>query len=173
MNNRISVFFVVLLGFPLMSAGLGQTPRNKISTEQVRRFIFERENLVNECAGQEPLGRFDVEYYDFDGDGREEVIVNAMTCVMGNGGNYVLSVYSLNKGKLAEWPIECLGTDETTTYCQKVVFARGGGHLTLWVPLYNEGDSGAGPTGGTRRVTYRFSKLEKRFEIFDTEVLVK
>lgn len=169
MKNRISILLVVLLGFSLMSASLGQTPRNRISTEQIRRFIFEQHNLVKECDGQEAITRLEVEDYDFDGDGQYEVVVNAMTCAMGNGGNDILAVYTLRENKLVELPIECLGEDESCT-----IFEGARGHLGLSVssrgPLvlnfqvYSSSDD---LNGRTREVFYKWDNKNKKFNITD------
>jgi uncharacterized protein YecT (DUF1311 family) len=73
-----------------------------IEKEEIAKWI----NKLNECPDDPPLYFYRLDYFDFKGDGTEQAIVVASTCMTGTAGHDIHSVFSRNSdGELLELKI--------------------------------------------------------------------
>ena len=68
---------------------------------------FERRDKIIESFQINEIGEALDDFNQFDGDRKEEVVVSAVSCAMGNGGPDVLRVYTLvATGSLIQLPVK-------------------------------------------------------------------
>jgi len=81
-----------------------EKPSSKISEAEIKRFI-NRQSDVDECESLDQIHLDHVEYFDFLGDGQQEAVVVASTCMTGTAGPDVHAVYKRGMdSKLVELP---------------------------------------------------------------------
>ena len=80
-------------------------PAKQITEIEIKRAINARSD-VDECDSLDQIHIDHLEYYDFTGDGQQEAIVVASTCMTGTAGPDVHAVYSRHPdGTLGELPL--------------------------------------------------------------------
>jgi uncharacterized protein YecT (DUF1311 family) len=96
-----AIFFCVY-GF---ATGVSQQkPSGKITEAEIKSFINNQSD-VDVCESLDQIHVDRVEYFDFTGDGQEEAVVVASTCMTGTAGPDVHAVYKRGAdGKLIELP---------------------------------------------------------------------
>jgi hypothetical protein len=151
---------------PFMVPGLcigGQS----IRSIDMASYLVQSRGLVDMCkefSGREvedPIHFLDVEYADLTGDGQEEVVVEAATCVMNTGGSDIVEVFRMGpNGTLESLPTsEISGPTEVMEGCchstprLDVV----GGRLTRWYPMFAK-DWDHPKHGRYRVVTYQWKE---------------
>lgn len=81
-----------------------QKPSGKISEAEIKSFINSQSD-VDACESLDQIHIDHVEYFDFTGDGQQEAVVVASTCMTGTAGPDVHAVYKRSAGgKLIELP---------------------------------------------------------------------
>ena len=81
-----------------------QTAAKKITADEVKVFINGKAG-VDECESLDQIYIDHLEYFDFTGDGQEEAVVVASTCMTGTAGPDIHAVYTREAdGGLAELP---------------------------------------------------------------------
>jgi len=81
-----------------------QEPPKKITEAEIKRAISSRSE-VDECEGLDQIHIDHVEFYDFLGDGQQEAVVIASTCMTGTAGPDIHAVYQRTAdGKVVELP---------------------------------------------------------------------
>lgn len=96
------------------------------------------------------------EVADLNGDGHAEVLVYLTSDGSGSYGEVI--VYSVNNGKSmsqVHYATEHDSKELMAGYMGHDRFAVEDGVLTRTFPVYNEEDSNANPTGGTRKLLYK------------------
>lgn len=79
-------------------------PAKKIAETEIKSAINSRSD-VEECQSLDQIYVDHVEYHDFFGDGQEEAVVVAYTCMTGTAGPDVHAVFMRNAdGKVVELP---------------------------------------------------------------------
>ncbi len=79
-------------------------PAKKITEAEIKTFINSAAG-VDECESLDQIYINHLEYYDFIGDGRQEAVVVASTCMTGTAGPDIHAVYKRGAdGKLEELP---------------------------------------------------------------------
>lgn len=81
-----------------------QAAARKITADEVKVFINGHAG-VDECESLDQIHIDHLEYFDFTGDGQEEAVVVASTCMTGTAGPDIHAVYAREAdGKVAELP---------------------------------------------------------------------
>ena len=94
-------FFLLVLCFSLVHA---QEPAKRITEDEIKSFINGPDG-EEACNGPGEVHLSHLEYYDFIGDGKQEAVVVASTCMTGTAGPDVHAVYKRGSdGKLVELP---------------------------------------------------------------------
>jgi hypothetical protein len=98
----------VLAGCWVAWGGVGvaaqQAAARKITADEVKVFINGHAG-VDECESLDQIHIDYLEYFDFTGDGQEEAVVVASTCMTGTAGPDIHAVYTREAdGGLAELP---------------------------------------------------------------------
>jgi len=101
---------------------------------------------------------------DLDGDGREEAAVTAFSCLAGNGGPDLVSVFKLNRdGAIRELKIEPRkwtqpfeGRDLTQGLRGQMTVAIDNGRMIEKFPIFKATDAECCATGGFREFIYRW-----------------
>jgi uncharacterized protein YecT (DUF1311 family) len=89
----------------LLSSARQSEPAKQITEIEIKRAINARSD-VDECDSLDQIHIDHLEYYDFTGDGQQEAIVVASTCMTGTAGPDVHAVYSRHPdGTLGEFPL--------------------------------------------------------------------
>lgn len=105
MRLCIPILFVATLAsgyVPVIAAQ--QNPAKKITEHEIKEFINSRSDVYM-CSSLDQIQIDHLEYFDFLGDGNQEAIVVAATCMTGTAGPDVHAVYARNStGKLVELP---------------------------------------------------------------------
>jgi len=95
---------IYLLSTWFLSARQAQ-PAKQIAEIEIQRAINNRSD-VDECESLDQIHIDHLEYYDFTGDGQQEAIVVASTCMTGTAGPDVHAVYTRHPdGTLGELPL--------------------------------------------------------------------
>lgn len=119
------------------------------------------ERTYNEECGPGEIDAYDIIYGDLTGDRVEDSVVNYYTCLTGTSGG-VSEVYMLDSNG---------GLRDITPNLKEIpsyenIFKGYEGHgyykidkttLIYDFPVYNEGDSNAGPTGGKITISFKWS----------------
>lgn len=103
-------------------------------------------------------------YGDLDGDGREEAVVAAFSCLAGNRGPDLIAVFALTpNGKVQELPIEprkwnqpFKGRDPSLGLRGQMGVAIENGRLIEKFPIFKDTDPDCCASGGTREFIYRW-----------------
>lgn len=104
----------IRLGFPILYAAFivanvsavaaQHKPANSITEHEIKAFINSRSS-VYECSNLDQIQIDHLEYFDFMGDGNQEAVVVASTCMTGTAGPDVHAVYARNlQGKIVDLP---------------------------------------------------------------------
>ena len=126
----------------------------------------------SDCGGRLPLvSRIEVAYGDLVGDGKEEAVVSALSCLSGTAGRDIFGVFRLDaRGRISSMPVH----EKTALFRKKSSYFDGhkqlnleGGKLVESFPLYREGDPNGSPTGGGREIRFRWSG--SAFEVSDVK----
>src|SRR5215470_2665616 len=81
-----------------------QKPSGKITEAEIKSFINSQSD-VDTCESLDQIHVDHMEYFDFLGDGKQEAVVVASTCMTGTAGPDVHAVYTRGAdGKLVELP---------------------------------------------------------------------
>jgi len=98
-------FSAVLLGaYGIVPSAPQEKPSGKIVEAEIKSFINSQAG-VDECESLDQIHVDHVEYFDFVGDGKQEAVVVASTCMTGTAGPDVHAVYRRGQGgKLVEMP---------------------------------------------------------------------
>src|SRR5262250_3278133 len=79
-----------------------QKPNGKITEAEIKSFINHQSD-VDECESLDQIHVDHMEYFDFLGDGQQEAVVVASTCMTGTAGPNIHAVYKRGAdGKLTE-----------------------------------------------------------------------
>jgi len=93
--------FLLALAFLLSQA---PEPAQKITEAEIKTFINSAAG-VDECESLDQISINHLEYYDFTGDGQQDAVVVASTCMTGTAGPDIHAVYKRGAdGKLVELP---------------------------------------------------------------------
>jgi uncharacterized protein YecT (DUF1311 family) len=93
--------FLLLLGPILIWP---QEPSKKITEVEIKTFINSSAG-VDQCESLDQISINHLEYYDFTGDGQQDAVVVASTCMTGTAGPDIHAVYKRGAdGKLVELP---------------------------------------------------------------------
>ncbi len=116
----------------------------------------------SDCGGRLPLvSRIEVAYGDLDGDGKEEAVVSAFSCLSGTGGRDIFGVFRLDgRGTVSSMPVHektALVRGKSSHFAGHKQLNLTGGKLVESFPLYREGDPNCCPTGGGREIHFRWS----------------
>ena len=116
----------------------------------------------SDCGGRLPLvSRIEVAYGDLDGDGKEEAVVSAFSCLSGTGGHDIFRVFRLDaRGRVSSMPVHekaALFRGKSSHFAGHKQLSLKGGKLVESFPLYREGDANCCPTGGGREIHFRWS----------------
>ncbi|HEY2469042.1 MAG TPA: lysozyme inhibitor LprI family protein [Terracidiphilus sp.] len=105
MRLGLSILCVTtLIGAYATALAATQKPARKITENQIKAFINSRSKEY-ECSSLDQIQIDHLEYFDFMGDGNQEAIVVASTCMTGTAGPDIHAVYARNpEGKLIELP---------------------------------------------------------------------
>ncbi len=88
-----------------------QESRKKITEGEIKSAINSRSD-VDECEDLDQIRIDHLEYYDFLGDGQQEAVVVASTCMTGTAGSDIHAVYKRDAdGKVVELPFLDEGGD--------------------------------------------------------------
>ena len=132
----------------------------------------ETTHTFSDCGGRLPLvSRIEVAYGDLDGDGKEEAVVSAFTCLSGTGGRDIFGVFRLDaRGRVSSMPVH----EKTALFRKKSSYFAGHKQLNLKegklvesFPLYRDGDPNCCATGGGREIHFRWSG--SAFEVSDVK----
>jgi hypothetical protein len=105
---------------------------------------------------------YNAEYYDFDKDGKNEILVYASSCLTGTAGPDITKVYSIDtNGDLHE--IKKTHAQYKDSWKNFGITVENG-KLVETLPIYKEGDANCCNTGGTRKIIYTFEKAGFRVE---------
>src|SRR4051812_50067132 len=89
----------------LLSSARQSEPVKQITEIEIKRAINARSD-VDECDSLDQIHIDHLEYYDFTGDGQQEAIVVASTCMTGTAGADVHAVYTPHPhGTLGGFPL--------------------------------------------------------------------
>ncbi len=100
-GNRIAIFAIGMIALSGNLVASDSKKQKSIRDIDLKAYIVARDALVKNCeeflgrAGEDPIHFWEVEYADLDGDGSEEAVIEAATCVMGTGGCDVVEVLKL------------------------------------------------------------------------------
>jgi hypothetical protein len=105
-------------------------------------------------SDQKPIYIDYVNYVDIDGDGKEEAIVRASSCLAGTSGADINSVYRLlPDGSISEIKINRNNySDSWKDYGLTIK----SGKLTETLPIYASDDANCCPSKGTRDIVYKY-----------------
>ncbi len=117
-----------------------------------------------DCAvapGVDTIKDFATIYADITGDGNEEAVITAWSCLSGTGGADVHVVYSLdNQGNPIRLPVEeslvFEGKDYSVGIAGHVKYGVEYGSLVMRMPVYRDGDANCCPSGGDRAFTFEW-----------------
>ena len=137
-----------------------------IPTQDIRNEDFSTQPSVQELLEAEPRQRTlgEVVYADLTGDGAEEAVVHVESG--GTGGVFNVFVFGYVDGELQQ-----LLSENQSSGGHMVGFVESGQLIVQW-PIYNEGDTNIGPTGGLSRHFYDWdgaSFVIEREEVIDLE----
>jgi hypothetical protein len=113
------------------------------------------------------------EFGDLDGDGIEEAVVTAYSCLAGTGGVDLMAVFKLSGGTLKRFPIDFdlekplppfEGRDVSTGLRGHLGVKIRSGQLLLELPIYNPGDANCCPSGGLRQFILRWDGTKLALE---------
>lgn len=155
------------------SGGKGSTAIDSLSFEvEIRRpidieaalrakFLRERseyETVDEACPGAKTLEVGKIVHHDLNGDGFDEVVVVAHSCLAGTGGADLLAVFSRkSSGEVVELSVERPSDPrELEGLRGKADIDVRRGRLVMEYPIYRDGDSNCCPTGGMREFRYRW-----------------
>lgn len=141
--------------------GLAQNNSPKISEDQVQQFLEKQSGCEKEGVSIDSL-----DYFDFTGDGTEEAVVVASTCVTGTAGSDIHSVYSRKRdGSLVELKIRPLAARE-----ERVLLGRIFYDLTVeseyLVEIYHDTSGRTDPLV----VRYKWNPKDKEFQPVELKV---
>jgi len=151
MTSRIPLIFLAILSGACFVLSETEGSIRAIDFEQyLMPRALEAEELCG-TTGQDVLKIWDIEYADLDGDKKEEAIVEAQTCAMGQGGSDITEVYKLTKMGLITLPID----RKNEKLIIPAEYERAGsrsyrldvrkGVLVTWYPVYRAGQGRSGP----------------------------
>lgn len=107
MRFRLRVFSLTVIlfgGYAFLSKGKQSEPAKRITEGEIKTAINSRSD-VDECESLDQIHIDHLEYHDFTGNGQEEAVVVASTCMTGTAGPDVHAVYKrAADGKLVELP---------------------------------------------------------------------
>ncbi len=164
MKNLIPYSLLALFSFA-GSFLFGSPNPNPIRNVDFEKYLIQRDKLTKLCQGEPPIKNIQVNYAEITGDGKEEAIVEATSCAMGNGGADIVEVFQLKEDKT----LQSLKIDESKFAGNNLYqgqfrtprLEESNGRLTRWFVKRSAGGS-AGPSI-KRVVTYRWVK--DHFEI--------
>lgn len=120
----------------VMSLLLVQTQESakKITEAEIKSFINSQAG-VDECESLDQIYVDHLEYYDLIGDGQQEAIVVASTCMTGTAGPDVHAVYKRGTdGKIVELPfLNAKGDPPFSEQCKERILVFGNANYTLRV----------------------------------------
>lgn len=108
----------------------------------------------------EPIRIGRIHFHDFDGDGFDEAVVLAHSCLAGTGGTDLSAVFTRSaSGEVAELEVREIPSTEPQLHeglRGKMDLKIEDGILVEEFPVYRDDDSNCCPAGGVRRFFYRF-----------------
>ena len=105
MPDRSYIFpALLLIVFVLAGAAAAQSKAPRISEEELKKVI--KQDADCDDAHKDRLDISHLEYYDFNGDGIDEAVIVASTCMTGTAGPDVHAVYTRDAaGTVVELPV--------------------------------------------------------------------
>ncbi|HYL65162.1 MAG TPA: lysozyme inhibitor LprI family protein [Candidatus Methylomirabilis sp.] len=95
---------ILFSGYGIVPHVQQQESAKKITEEEIKRAINSQSD-VNECESLDQIHVDHLEYHDFIGDGQQEAVVVASTCMTGTAGPDIHAVYKRDAdGKVVELP---------------------------------------------------------------------
>jgi len=102
---------ILFVGYGIMLNGQQKARGKKITEEEIKVAINNRSD-VDECQNLDQIQIDHLEYHDFIGDGQEEAVVVASTCMTGTAGPDIHTVYKRDaNGRVVELPFRNGGGD--------------------------------------------------------------
>ncbi|MES2216572.1 MAG: hypothetical protein V4481_04735 [Patescibacteria group bacterium] len=183
MKQRHYIKYIVIVALLLMVGGIyyfqphtisPQNPSQKNSSD-IHTINLEKEVGIAEfgtdvepfCSDESlPLVTIhSSSYFDFDKNGKDEVLVSALSCNTGTAGADIVGVYSWDGSKLTKIPrTHPEYNDSRKNYGLKVEQ----GQLVETFPIYKKGDPNCCPSGGIRKIYYTFNN-----SMFEVEKVVE
>ena len=133
--------------------------KNDINTFTVFSFGLPHEfNETFELIGSRVTG---AEVEDLNADGSPELFIYTQSDGSGSYGNvHAFSVNNLKSMSMVHFPPIADNDDINNGYMGHDEFAVVENRLVQRFPVYNEGDTNANPTGGTRQISYKLTEGE-------------
>lgn len=162
MNRRIAfAIFVILLA--QLPTAFAESPDSAIRKIDFEQFLIRRDRLdtQSECQPERPIKRIDVQYGRLLPGTAEQAVVEATTCMMGNGGADIVEVFALDSaGKPITLPIDNSGYAgrelfEGQSWTPRLEILDG--KLTRWFVMYDKGGSTNKNAGVKREIVYKWS----------------
>ena len=167
--------FAFVLSIFLLLNGSGWAEESKsIRDFDFRTYLIVREHLAEGlCEGMgEPIRHIEIQFADLLKNGREQALVEATSCAMGNGGADIVEVFQLDaSGKPVSLTINDSGYKKEDLYRGQYRTPRlevSNGKLIRWFDVRAPGNRNRETDEETTRViTYRWSG--KEFVIQDVQ----
>jgi uncharacterized protein YecT (DUF1311 family) len=107
--SRLGLTAILLWSTGIAWAAQQPEPAKKITEAEIKSFINGGSD-VNECESLDQIHIDHLEYYDLTGDGQEDAVVVASTCMTGTAGPDIHAVYKRDaSGKVVELPLHDVG----------------------------------------------------------------
>ncbi len=133
----------------------------------LKNIVYKEESASDVCmVDQKPIYIDSVKYFDFDGDGQDEVIVRASSCFTGTAGPDINSIYKLlPSGQIIELKVNdnkgVFKGNKINDHSRKDYgYDVKNNALVKTRPIYKDSDANCCPSGGTREVIYEWNGKE-------------
>jgi uncharacterized protein YecT (DUF1311 family) len=124
---------ILLFAHGAVSAQGQEAARKRITESEIKRYI-NRSLGENSCESLDRIDIHSVEYHDFIGDGKEEAVVVASTCMTGTAGPDIHAVYKREAdGKVAQLPFVNANGDPRLSEGEKKIPVFGNANFALTV----------------------------------------
>ena len=166
LRKALTIFVGGLLSISPVTFVIAENAKS-IRDIDLKAYIIKRDNLVEGCKelygyiDEGPIHFWEVEFADLDGDGTEEAVVEAATCVMGTGGSDIVEVLKLlPSGEWKQLDVTHEGYREPQQYDGMGSTPRldiKDGKLISWYVIHAK-NPGKPKRGWTKTLIYRWEK---------------
>lgn len=158
-NQVDKTSFIKVLRLQDVGFTVSSIRNNKANTFTVSTFGLPHDyNETFEITGSRVT---DAEVEDLNADGSPELFVYTQSDGSGSYGNvYAFSVNNLKSMSQVNFPPVAENTELNKGYMGHDAFAVVENRLVQRFPVYNDGDSNANSTGGTRQISYKLTEGE-------------